>query len=76
MSLDRERCETIADAAMIAIRQNYLRGPSHPDRVFEALNGLAFALAATLAKIDQPDLRQWFIDAVDSAVEEFKADGG
>jgi hypothetical protein len=50
--LDRARIEAMTTPMMVAIRDNYLRGPHGRDRVFEALNALAICAATVIAGID------------------------
>lgn len=47
--LDRDRIEKLAQEILLPIRANYLAGPQDRDRVYEALNALAFALALVIA---------------------------
>jgi hypothetical protein len=47
--LDRERIEKLAYQILLPIRANYLAGPTSRDRVFEALNAMAFVTAVVIA---------------------------
>lgn len=47
--LDRARVEAIAKLMMEAIVANFQRGPHSRDRVFEALNACAYAVATVIA---------------------------
>jgi hypothetical protein len=57
---DVERVEKLATDILLPIRENYRRGPIHRDRVYEALNALAFALALTLEAVDDPHAKEFF----------------
>jgi hypothetical protein len=46
--LDEERITNLAEKILISLRANYQAGPVSRDRVFEALNALAFAAAVVL----------------------------
>jgi hypothetical protein len=46
--LDRDRIEVLSVALLEHIRANYKAGPISRDRVYEALNALAFAVATVL----------------------------
>jgi hypothetical protein len=52
--LDRERIEGLLEPILIAIRDNYQRGPVSRDRCFEALNALATATAIVIHGSDGP----------------------
>ena len=47
--LDHARIERLARDILLPIRANYLAGPTSRDRVFEALNALAFVTAIVIA---------------------------
>lgn len=47
--LDHDRVKGIAIPMLTAIRDNHAVGPVHRDRLFEALNALAFAAATVIA---------------------------
>ena len=57
---DADRVEKLAVEILLPIRENYRRGPVHKDRVYEALNALAFALALTLQAVDDPHAKEFF----------------
>jgi hypothetical protein len=52
--LDRDRIERLTEPILIAIRDNYERGPMSRDRCFEALNALAAATAIVIHGSDGP----------------------
>jgi hypothetical protein len=63
--IDRERVAAMAGAMMVAICDNYARGPTSRERVFEALNALAFCAAITVAGCgDDTEPLEFFSDAV------------
>ena len=55
-TLDRKRITHLAAEIMRAVRDNYAAGPESSDRVFEALNALAF-VAAVVVKGTGDDAR-------------------
>jgi hypothetical protein len=57
---DEERVKELAKAIMLPIRDNYRRGPIHRDRVYEALNALAFAVALVLEGTNDPLAKEFF----------------
>jgi hypothetical protein len=57
---DAERVKKLAMEILLPIRENYRRGPTSRDRVYEALNALAFALAQTLEGADDPHAKEFF----------------
>lgn len=61
--LDEDRIEQLAFEILKAIRANYTRGPISRDRVYEALNALAFCTVVTVAGADDEALK-WFNDAL------------
>jgi hypothetical protein len=50
--LDRDRIEALSVALLEHIRANYKAGPISRDRVYEALNALAFCVATVLQGAD------------------------
>lgn len=58
--LDRERIERLAAAILRPIRDNYLTGPQSRDRVFEALNALAFVACTVIKGADNDAKAVWF----------------
>jgi hypothetical protein len=57
---DVERVQKLAMDIVQAIRENYRRGPMHKDRVYEALNALAFAVALVLQAVHDPEAKEFF----------------
>lgn len=49
---------------LLAIRANYQRGPVSRDRVYEALNALAYSAAVTIRGADPKEALEWFSDAL------------
>jgi hypothetical protein len=72
--LDRDRVDHIAQQIMTAIVAHYREGPASPDRVFEALNALAFAAATVIVgtgdRDGRRDARGFFDKAVIQNVSE------
>ena len=68
--MDPERVETIAQAALFAVRENYLRGPNGNGRVLEALNALAACAAVIIAGTNSDDARAFFDKALDDNIGE------
>lgn len=68
--LDRKRIEDLSIAVLKPIQANYHRGPVNRDRVYEALNALAFGVA-TVVQGAQPDeahdffMRAYFMQSSD-----------
>jgi hypothetical protein len=62
--LDEERIEELARQMLILIRANYVKGPISRDRVYEALNALAFCTAVTIGGSDRHDALEWFSNAL------------
>jgi hypothetical protein len=63
--LDKERIEGILELILIAIRDNYQRGPVSRDRCFESLNALAAAVVMVIHGADGPGGEaQEFFDAM------------
>jgi hypothetical protein len=56
--VDRDRVERITKQIMPPIIENYRAGPSSRDRVWEALNALAFAAATVIAGTGDRDGRR------------------
>jgi hypothetical protein len=57
---DVERVQKLAVDIVQAIRENYRRGPMHKDRVYEALNALAFAVALVLQGANDAKAKEFF----------------
>jgi hypothetical protein len=51
--LDRDRIEELSVEVMRPIQRNYRIGPMSRDRVYEALNALAFAVASVVEGCDR-----------------------
>lgn len=66
--LDHDRVTGIAKPMLIAIRDNYLAGPNHRDRLFEALNALAYCAATIIAGTQDRDGRRITREFLDKAV--------
>jgi hypothetical protein len=69
--LDEERIEALVATLLMAIRENYLRGPVSRDRVYEALNALAFTVAVTVRGADKDEALEWFSKALNTYLKEF-----
>jgi hypothetical protein len=71
IELDRERIEGVLEPILIAIRDNYQRGPVSRDRCFEVLNALAAATAIVIARSDGPggEAEQFFHKALAQQLE-------
>lgn len=65
--LDEDRIGKLAIDILLPIRANYLAGPRSRDRVFEALNALAFAAANVLAGTSDPtgEPKVFFLNALE-----------
>jgi hypothetical protein len=68
--LDGERIAQLAHPMMELIRANYLRGPLSRDRVFEALNALAFCAAVAIAGTGDRQSRREARAFLDDAITE------
>jgi hypothetical protein len=66
--LDEERIEKLAQQILLKIRDNYMVGPVSRDRVYEALNALAFCTAVTVRGADRDEALQWFSEALNLAL--------
>jgi hypothetical protein len=77
--LDRERVESLSLIMLEAIRGNYLKGPCSADRIYEALNALAFTVASTVIGTGSPDAvrqcRSFFDRALDQSLTQCLAMG-
>jgi hypothetical protein len=62
--LDRERIERLTGEIMLAIRDNYIEGPVSRDRVYEALNALAFSAAWVIRGANDPKALEFFSAAL------------
>ena len=60
---DAERVEKLATDILLVIRANYIRGPIDRDRVYEALNALAYVLALTIQGVDDDQSALVFFEA-------------
>jgi hypothetical protein len=70
MPLDDERIELLARRFLDIVRSNYVQGPTGRDRVFEALNALAIAVAFVMAGTDGDDAAQEFFNtALENQIE-------
>ena len=67
--LDRERIEELTTQILILLRQNYVRGPISRDRVYEALNALAYCTAVTVRGTDPDEALAWFSDALNTCLK-------
>jgi hypothetical protein len=68
--LDRERIEELTTQILILLRQNYVRGPISRDRVYEALNALAYCTAVTVRGTDPDEALKWFSDALNISLKQ------
>jgi hypothetical protein len=70
--LDGDRISAIAHPMMVAIRDNFLRGPDSRDRCYEALNALAFNAATVIAgtgdRAARREARAWFDRALEQNI--------
>lgn len=62
--LDQERVERLVGQILIQIRQNYINGPISRDRVYEALNALAFSTAWVIRGTADSKALEWFFEAL------------
>jgi len=68
--LDEERVERLIKPILLAIRQNYIEGPTSRDRVYEALNALAFSAAWVIRGCDNdPQAIKFFSEAFNANLE-------
>ena len=67
--LDEKRIDELARQMLILMRENYLRGPVSRDRVYEALNALAFCTAVTVRGTDPAEALDWFSDALNTCLK-------
>jgi hypothetical protein len=70
--LDRDRIEALSVAMLEHIRENYRIGPISRDRVYEALNALAFCVATVLQGTDSDEARQFFDKALKIQMKSLK----
>jgi hypothetical protein len=68
--LDEKRIEALAGTLLLAIRENYLRGPVGRDRVYESLNALAFSVAVVVRGSDKNEALEWFSKALNTCLKE------
>jgi hypothetical protein len=61
--LDRQRIEALSIAVLKPIQANYHRGPVSRDRVYEALNALAFAVATVVQGAQPNEAHDFFMRA-------------
>jgi hypothetical protein len=64
-TLDRERIERLMAEILKPIKDNYIRGPTHPERVLEALNALAAAACLLIHGAEGPggEAERFFLQA-------------
>jgi hypothetical protein len=74
--LDEQRIEDLAKGILLALRTNYLAGPVSRDRVYEALNALAFATATVLAGAADSEAGEFFAKALNQNLQAIKASQG
>jgi hypothetical protein len=67
--LDRDRIERLMGQILLPIRENYIKGPIHKDRVYEALNALAVATAVTLAGTGDEEAYTFFTKALNNHLD-------
>lgn len=60
--LDRDRIEALSCALLEHIRKNYMQGPISRDRVYEALNALAFCVGTVVSGTRHPEEAKDFFD--------------
>ena len=63
-SLDRDRIERLTGQILVAVRENYVQGPLCRDRVYEALNALAFSAAWVIRGCHDPEALEFFSKAL------------
>jgi hypothetical protein len=68
--LDRDRIERLTGQILLAIRENYVAGPVSRDRVYEALNALAFSTAWVIRGTGDPEALEWFSKALNTNLHE------
>jgi replication-associated recombination protein RarA len=68
--LDEERIEALAETLLMAIQENFRRGPVGRDRVYESLNALAFATAVVVRGSDKDKALEWFSQALNISLKE------
>lgn len=61
--LDRDRIERLTGKILLAVRENYIQGPISRDRVYEALNALAFSAAWVVRGAHDPEALEFFSNA-------------
>jgi hypothetical protein len=75
MMMDQERVKALATEILGDIRDHYLRGPAGRDRVYEALNALAFTAATILHGVDSPagaeECTQFFEKALSVSLQNY-----
>lgn len=62
--LDRDRIDRLTGQILMAIHENYIQGPVSRDRVYEALNALAFSAAWVIRGAGDPDALEFFSKAL------------
>jgi hypothetical protein len=62
--MDEERTHKLAENLLVLLQEHYKAGPISRDRVFEALNALALAVAVTLQGTDQRAVK-FFMEALE-----------
>jgi hypothetical protein len=63
--LDRERIGRLTEQIMLALNRNYQAGPLNRDRVYEALNSLAFCAAWVIRTTGKdPEALEFFSKAL------------
>jgi hypothetical protein len=62
--LDRDRIERLTGQILVAIRENYIQGPVSRDRVYEALNAVAFSAAWVIRGAGDPAALEFFNKAL------------
>ena len=67
--LDEKRIDELAKQMLILIHEHYVRGPISRDRVYEALNALAFCTAVTVRGADPDEALAWFSDALNTCLK-------
>jgi len=74
--LDEKRIEDLTVKILRALRDNYVTGPISRDRVYEALNALAYAAATAIVGSDgaQGEAREWFDLALEKSLVSVEED--
>jgi hypothetical protein len=68
--LDKDRIERLIGEILVAIRENYVRGPISRDRVYEALGALAFSVGHVIRGCDDPEALEFFSKALNMNLTE------